>query len=45
MWMRARPAVMDMGMACAAKMPQGSEGLPDAEAQVVYDWIAGGALP
>jgi hypothetical protein len=34
-----------MGMPCAEKMPQGSMGLSDADAQVVYDWIAGGALP
>ena len=45
MWRRVRPLAMDMGMACADKMPQGTDGLPDAEAQVVYDWIAGGALP
>jgi hypothetical protein len=45
MWMKARPIAMDMGMPCAEKMPQGSMGLSDADAQVVYDWIAGGALP
>lgn len=45
MWRRARPLAMDMGMPCADKMPQGSEGLPDAEAQIVFDWISGGALP
>lgn len=44
MWMRVRPAALDMGMACAPKMPQGMMGLPDAEAQLVNDWIAGGAL-
>jgi hypothetical protein len=45
MWMRARPLAMDMGNPCADKMPQGTDGLGDADAQVVYDWIAGGALP
>jgi hypothetical protein len=45
MWRRARPLAMDMGMACTDKMPQGSDGLSDADAQVVFDWIAGGALP
>ena len=45
MWMKARPLAMDMGMPCADKMPQGSDGLSDADGQVVYDWIAGGALP
>lgn len=44
LWMRVRPAAEDMGMACAPKMPQGSMGLPDAEAKLVNDWIAGGAL-
>lgn len=44
LWMRVRPAAEDMGMACAPKMPQGSMGLPDAEAKLVGDWIAGGAL-
>lgn len=45
MWMRVRPIAMDNGMPCTNKMPQGSDGLGDADAQVVYDWIAGGALP
>jgi hypothetical protein len=45
MWMRVRPIAMDGGMPCAAKMPQGSEGLPEAEAQMVFDWIANGAQP
>ncbi len=44
LWPRVRPAAQDMGMACAPKMPQGMPGLPDAEAQLVYDWIAAGAL-
>lgn len=44
LWMRVRPAAEDMGMGCAPKMPQGSMGLADAEAQLVEEWIAGGAL-
>lgn len=44
MWYRVRPAAMDMGMPCAPKMPQGSMGLSDAQAQLVSDWIVGGAL-
>jgi hypothetical protein len=47
LWMRVRPAVLDGGMPCAIKMPNdGSDnGMPEADAQIVYDWIAGGALP
>jgi hypothetical protein len=44
LWMRVRPAAEDMGMGCAPKMPQGSMGLADAEALLVKEWIAGGAL-
>jgi hypothetical protein len=44
LWMRVRPAAEDMGMACAPKMPQGSMGLADADATLVKEWIAGGAL-
>jgi hypothetical protein len=44
MWMRVRPAALDGGMPCAVKMPDGTDGLTEAEAQIVYDWIAGGAL-
>jgi hypothetical protein len=44
MWRRVRPAALDMGDMCAPKMPQGSMGLDDAKAQLVYDWIAAGAL-
>lgn len=44
LWMRVRPAAEDMGMACAPKMPQGSMGLSDADATLVKEWIAGGAL-
>jgi hypothetical protein len=45
MWMRVRPAALDGGMPCAIKMPDGSDGLTEADAQIIYDWIAGGALP
>ncbi|MCA9683377.1 MAG: hypothetical protein KC457_14355 [Myxococcales bacterium] len=45
MWMRVRPAALDMDPPCAPKMPQGSMGLGDAEAQIINDWITGGALP
>ncbi len=44
MWYRVRPAAMDMGMPCAPKMPQGSMGLSEEQAQLVSDWIVGGAL-
>ena len=44
LWLRARPAALDEGMPCASKMPEGSEGLSDADGQLLYDWIAGGAL-
>lgn len=44
LWMRVRPAAEDMGMACAPKMPQGSMGLAEADATLVKEWIAGGAL-
>ncbi|MFY0536879.1 hypothetical protein [Nannocystis pusilla] len=43
LWRRVRPAVLDDGDMCAAKMPLGSMGLAEAEAQLVYDWIAAGA--
>ena len=45
LWLRVRPVAMDMGMACVEKMPQGSEGLDEASAQIIYDWIIEGALP
>jgi hypothetical protein len=46
MWMRARPAALDGGMPCAEKMPSGSDnGLSEADAQILYDWILAGALP
>jgi hypothetical protein len=44
LWYRVRPAALDAGNPCAPKMPQGSMGLSDAEAKLVDDWIAGGAL-
>lgn len=43
LWGRVRPAALDGGDMCAAKMPLGSMGLEEAEAQLVYDWIAAGA--
>lgn len=43
-WYRVRPAALDMGMPCAPKMPQGSMGLSDEQAQLMSDWIVGGAL-
>lgn len=45
LWRRLRPIAQDGDDLCAPKMPQGSQGLDDAESQLVYDWIAGGALP
>ncbi|EDM74001.1 hypothetical protein PPSIR1_00055, partial [Plesiocystis pacifica SIR-1] len=45
LWLRVRPSALDEGMECAPKMPQGSEGLSEADAQIIEDWIAGGALP
>ncbi len=44
LWYRVRPAALDDVPACASKMPQGSMGLSEADAQLVNDWIAGGAL-
>lgn len=43
LWRRVRPAALDDGDLCAAKMPQGTMGLEETEAQLVYDWIAAGA--
>lgn len=43
LWLRVRPAALDQGMPCGAKMPQGSMGLGDADAAVIEAWIAGGA--
>lgn len=44
LWYRVRPAALDDVPACAAKMPVGSMGLTEVEAQLVNDWIVGGAL-
>ena len=44
LWSRVRPAAQDPVPACASKMPKGSMGLSEAEAQLVNDWISGGAL-
>jgi len=35
LWLRVRPAALDQGMPCGAKMPQGSMGLGDADAAVI----------
>jgi hypothetical protein len=43
LWRRVRPAALDAGDMCAAKMPLGTMGLEEAEAQLVHDWIAAGA--
>jgi hypothetical protein len=47
LWMRVRPAALDGGMPCAVKMPNDGtdNGLSEADAAIVYDWIAAGALP
>lgn len=44
LWYRVRPAALDEGPACAPKMAPGTMGLTEAEAQLVRDWIVGGAL-
>ncbi len=44
-WLRARNPERDPATACVDKMPQGSTGLAPADAQLLKDWIAGGALP
>jgi hypothetical protein len=46
LWRRVRPAELD-GEAepCAEKMPKGMDPLTDEQAQLVHDWIEGGALP
>jgi len=43
LWHRVKPLV-DGEEPCAAKMPKNEPGLPEADAQLVYDWIADGAL-
>ncbi len=46
LWYRVRPLAQDDGMPCAPKMPQAmmSVGLPEDQAQLVSDWISGGAV-
>ncbi|MCY1060268.1 hypothetical protein [Nannocystis sp. SCPEA4] len=44
LWRRVRPSALDEGDMCATKMPAGSMGLGEADAQLLHDWIAGGAL-
>lgn len=43
LWLRVRPAALDGGDTCAPKMPQGSTGISDVDAQVILDWIEAGA--
>jgi hypothetical protein len=43
LWLRVRPAALEDGEACGAKMPLGSSGLEDADARRIYNWIAAGA--
>ena len=45
LWRRVRPIALDGDDLCAPKMPQGSEGMDAESAQMIYDWIAAGALP
>ena len=45
LWRRLRPIALDEGDVCAPKMPQGTQGVNAEASQLVYDWIAGGALP
>lgn len=45
LWLRLRPAAMDGDDVCVPKMPAGSAGLDADTAQLVYDWILGGAQP
>jgi hypothetical protein len=42
LWHRVKP-LEDGEEPCVAKMPKGSDGLTADEAQLVYDWIKGGA--
>jgi hypothetical protein len=42
LWHRVKPQE-DGEEPCAAKMPKNTKGLSEANAQLVYDWIAGGA--
>ena len=46
LWYRVRPSALDADSPCAdgSKMPKMSMGLSEAQAQLVSDWIVGGAL-
>ena len=46
LWDRIKPLV-DGEERCLPAMPMNNDdlGLPEADAQLVYDWILGGALP
>lgn len=46
LWYRVRPTALDAGDTCAeaSKMPKGSMGVSDSQAELVEKWIAGGAL-
>ena len=44
LWHRVRPATLDEGEPCFPKMPSGTQGLSEETAQLVYDWIAAGAM-
>ena len=43
LWMRVRPAALETGEPCVAKMPKGTDGLSEEKAKLIYDWIASGA--
>jgi hypothetical protein len=43
LWHRVKP-MADGEDPCVSKMPKGSNGLSEEDAQLVYDWILGGAL-
>ena len=46
LWVKSRNPERDPpGALCADKMPQGSSGLSEDDAQVLESWIAGGATP
>jgi hypothetical protein len=43
LWLRVRPIALDGEPACLSKMPQGSDGLAEADAELIRQWILGGA--
>jgi hypothetical protein len=45
LWQRVRPLAAEETESCAEMMPKGGPPLDAAQAQLVYDWIAGGAAP